>query len=178
MLSILRQPAVLATTLMQQAKRGAWGGRRWNVAAAAVAAVLVLTSWFVYNHRRPASSFRPSAVQAPIAVEPQANVLRLKPVSANGTSTLQPAPVLVKPAGTGRTSLRRVRVGENEVDYIGDDVTIRYFTPKPKPTTRRVRVGSSEVAYIGDDVTVRYFKPKATAVPATQSISAAPMQKE
>jgi len=39
-------------------------------------------------------------------------------------------------------------------------------------------VGSSEVAYIGDDVTVRYFKPKATAVPATQSISAAPMQKE
>jgi hypothetical protein len=63
------------------------------------------------------------------------------------------------------------------VDYIGDDVTIRYFTPKPKPTTRRVRVGASEVAYIGDDVTVRYFKPKAAAEPPTQSIGAAPMQK-
>jgi hypothetical protein len=176
--SILRRSAVLATSLLQQAKRGPWGGRRWNVAAAAVAAVLVLTSWFVYNNRRPASSFRPSAVQAPTVVEPEAPVVRVKQVSAKGTPALQPAPVLVKPAGTGRASFRRVRVGENEVDYIGDDVTIRYFTPKPKPTTRRVRVGASEVAYIGDDVTVRYFKPQAAAVPPTQSIGAAPMQKQ
>jgi len=176
--SILRQPAVLAATLLQQAKRAPWQGRRWNVAAAAGAALLALTSWFVYNNRRPALSSGPSAVQAPIGVEPRSPVLRLKQVSANGTPTLQPAPVLVKPAGTARTSLRRVRVGENEVDYVGDDVTIRYFTPKPKPTTRRVRVGASEVAYIGDDVTVRYFKPKAAAVPPTQSIGGAPMQKQ
>jgi len=176
--SILRQPAVLAATLLQQAKRAPWEGRRWNVAAAAVAALLVLTSWFVYNNRRPAVSSGPSAVQAPIGVEPQSPVLRLKQVSANGTPTLQPAPVPVKPTGTGKASLRRVRVGENEVDYIGDDVTIRYFTPKPKPTTRRVRGGASEVAYIGDDVTVRYFKPKAAAVPPTQSIGAAPMEKQ
>jgi hypothetical protein len=175
-LSTLRRTAVLATALLQQAKRGSWGGRQWKVAAA-VAALLVLTSWFVYN-RRPASSLRPSAVQAPIVVSPQAPVLRLKQVSASGTPTLQPAPVPVKAAGTGRTSLRGVRVGENEVDYIRDDVTIRYFTPKPKPTTRRVRVGASEVAYIGDDVTVRYFKPRAAAVPPTQSIGAAPMQKQ
>ncbi len=169
--SILRQPAVLAATLLEQAKRGPWEGRRWNVAA-------LLTSWFVYNNRRPASSSGPSAVQTPIVVEPQSPVLRLKQVSANGTPTLQPAPVAVKPAGTGRTSLRKVRVNENEVDYIGDDVTVRYFTPKPKPTTRRVRGGASEVAYIGDDVTVRYFKPKAAAVPPTQSIGAAPVEKQ
>ena len=175
-LSIPRQLAVLATNLMQQAKRAPWGGRRWNVAVATLAAVLVLTSWFVYNNRRPASSLRPSAVQAPIAVEPQAPVLRLQQVSEKGTPALQPAPVRVQPAGTGK--LRKVRVGDNEVDYVGDDVTIRYFTPKPKPLTRRVRVGASEVAYIGDDVTVRYFTPKAAAVPPTQSISAAPMQKE
>jgi hypothetical protein len=173
-LSILRLSAGLATTLLQQAKRGPRGGRRWNLAAAAVAAMLVLTSWLVYNNRR----FRPSAAQAPIVVEPQAPVVRVKQVSAKGTPTLRPAPVLVKPTGTGRASLRRVRVGENEVDYIGDDVTIRYFTPKPKPTTRRVRVGASEVAYIGDDVTVRYFKPQAAAVRPTQSIGAAPMQKQ
>jgi hypothetical protein len=177
-LSILRRPAVLATTLLQQAKRVPWGGRQWNLTSAAVAAVLVLTSWFVYTNRRPASSFRPLAVKAPIVLEPQAPVLRLKQVSANGTPTLQPAPVLVKPAGTRRASLRRVRAGENEVDYIGDDVTIRYFTPKPKTPTRRVRVGASEVAYIGDDVTVRYFKPKAAAVPPTQSIGAAPIEKQ
>jgi len=180
--SMLRQPAVLAATLLQQAKSGPWEGRRWKMAAAALAAMLVLTSWFVHGNRRSPSSSGPSAsgpsaVQAPIGVEPQSPVLRLKQVSASGTPTLQPGPVPVKPAGTSRASLRRVRVGENEVDYIGDDVTIRYFTPKPKPTTRRVRVGGSEVAYIGDDVTVRYFKPKAAAVPPTQSIGAAPMEK-
>ena len=173
-----RAPAVLAATLMQQAKRAPWGGRRWNLAAAAVAAVLLLTSWFVYNNRRPASSFRPSTAQAPNVVEPQAPVLRVKQESGKGTPRLQPATALVKPAGTGRTSLRRVRIGENEVDYIGDDVTVRHFTPKPKPPTRRVRVQASEVAYIGDDVTVRYFKPKAAAVPPTHSIGAAPMQKQ
>jgi len=177
-LSILRQPAVLAATLMQQAKRAPWGGRRWNLAAAAVAAVLLLTSWFVYNNRRPASSLRPSTAQAPIVVEPQAPVLRVKQESGKGTPRLQPATDLVKPAGAGRTSLRRVRIGENEVDYIGDDVTVRHFTPKPKPPTRRVRVQASEVAYIGDDVTVRYFKPKAAAVPPTQPIGAASMQKQ
>ena len=176
-LSILRQTAVLATELLQQAKRGSWGGRRWNLAAATVAALLVLIPWLVYN-RRPASSFRPSAVQAPTVVGLQAPVLRVKQVSANGTPTLPPAPAMVKPAGTGRASLRRVRVGENEVDYIGDDVTIRYFTPKPKPTPRRVRVGASEVAYIGDDVTVRYFKPKAAAQPPAHSIGAAPIEKQ
>jgi hypothetical protein len=174
--SILRQPAVLAATLLRRAKSGPWEARRWNVAAAAVAATLVLTSWLVYNNRRPASA--PSAVQAPIGVEPQSPVLRLKQVSADGTPTLQPAPVPAKLAGTGRTSLRRVRIGENEVDYVRDDVTIRYFTPKPKPTTRRVRVGASEVAYIGDDVTVLYFKPNAAAVSPTQSIGAAPMEKQ
>jgi hypothetical protein len=177
-LSILRQPAVLAATLMQQAKRAPWGGRRWNLAAAAVAAVLLLTSWFVYNNRRPASSFRPSTAQAPIVFESQAPVLRVKQETGKGTPRLQPATDLAKPAGTGRTSLRRVRIGENEVDYIGDDVTVRHFTPKPKPPTRRVRVQASEVAYIGDDVTVRYFKPKAATVPPTQSIGAAPMQKQ
>jgi hypothetical protein len=39
-------------------------------------------------------------------------------------------------------------------------------------------MGASEVAYIGDDVTVRYFKRKAAAVPPTQSIGGAPMQKQ
>jgi hypothetical protein len=65
----------------------------------------------------------------------------------------------VRPA---KTPLRRVRVGENEVDYVGEDVTIRYFTSKPAP---RRRVGESQVAYIGDDVTVHYFRPKPAVMP-------------
>jgi hypothetical protein len=162
---------------MQQAKRIPWQSLRWNVAAA-VAAVLVLTSWVVHNNRRPASSFRPSAIQTPIAAEPQAAILRVKEVSASDTPLLQTAATPVKPAGTGKTSRRRVLVRDDEVDYVGDDVTIRYFTPKPTTSLRQVRVGSSEVAYIGDDVTVRYFKPKAAAATPTQPLGAARMQKQ
>jgi hypothetical protein len=53
-------------------------------------------------------------------------------------------------------------VSDDEIDYIKDDVTVRYFTPQTP--VRKVRAGNSEVAYIGDDVTVRYFKRKPAGV--------------
>jgi len=49
-----------------------------------------------------------------------------------------------------------VQVGNNELDYVAQDVTVRYFTPKFAPR----RVGERHVEYIGEDVTVRYFTPK------------------
>jgi hypothetical protein len=61
--------------------------------------------------------------------------------------------------------------GENEVEYIGEDVTVRYFTTKPAP--HPVRIGKSEVADIGEDVTMRYFTPKPAVVPPTQPAKSA-----
>ncbi len=59
-----------------------------------------------------------------------------------------PAPRLSKSA------FRKVRVGQYEVDYIAEDVTIRHFQSEPPmPSTRR---GIKQVNY-GKDVTVRYF---------------------
>ena len=55
------------------------------------------------------------------------------------------------------TRLQRVGFAENEVVHIGDDVTVRYFTPKPAP--HRVPVGPYQIVHIGKDVTVRYFIP-------------------
>jgi hypothetical protein len=49
----------------------------------------------------------------------------------------------------------RVRVGPNEVEYIGDDVTVRRFAARPP--TKGSRPPNSRIAHIGDDVTVRYF---------------------
>ena len=69
----------------------------------------------------------------------------------------------MKEAKPARTTRQRVRVGKNEVDYIGDDVTVRYFTYGPAPQRRRV--AESRIAYIGDDVTVRYFTPKLAVRP-------------
>jgi hypothetical protein len=74
---------------------------------------------------------------------------------AKDTFKVQRARVPMKEARPARAKLQRVRAGENEVDYFGDDVTVRHFTPKLAP--RRVQVGKTQIVYIGDDVTVHHF---------------------
>jgi hypothetical protein len=60
------------------------------------------------------------------------------------------------------SAFRRKRVGQDEVDYVANDVTIRLFTPGPTPT--RVAHPPKQ-RHIGKDVTVRDFEPE----PATAS---------
>jgi hypothetical protein len=161
-LPILKQPAMLAT------KRVPWQKYRWNVTLAVVATGLVLTCWIAYRGSRPAWLLGSSAIQRSTAIEEQVPILPEKAVSTKGMSKLQTAPVPVKEARVAPATFRRVRVGKDEVDYIGEDVTVRYFTPKP--ATHRVRVGANEVDYIGRDVTVRYFTPKPTVGPTPRPV--------
>ena len=62
-----------------------------------------------------------------------------------------------------------MKVGTNELDYVGDDVTVRYFGVKPAP---RHAPSQSRVKQVGSDVTVRYFSPIAATsqeqIPSTQ----------
>jgi hypothetical protein len=158
-LPALREPARAASMITHPVKRVPFYRRRWKTAVA-VTAVLVITSWIAYRDQRPASPFGPSALQRSNAIEEQVPSAPAKRVLANRRSKPQTALVLTDEARkTARTMLRRVRVGNNELDY-GQDVTVRYFTPKPTP--QRVRVGNYQVDYIGEDVTVRYFTPKPT----------------
>jgi hypothetical protein len=60
----------------------------------------------------------------------------------------------VAPAGQRRSSDL-----DNRVKHFGNDVTVRYFTPR---TAVMKMAGSSEVHQVSDDVTVRYFKSKNT----------------
>jgi hypothetical protein len=53
---------------------------------------------------------------------------------------------------------RWVWVGENELDYLAADVTMRFFTPASPE--RRGQRGESHIEYFGEDVTVRYFAPR------------------
>jgi len=149
-LSVLRQPAVLAT-MIQRAKRVPWHKVRWNVALAAVVTVFAIACWIAYRGRGPASPLASPGLERSTPIEEQVRFQAAKAMPASAKE--------VRPA---KTPLRRVRVGENEVDYVGEDVTIRYFTSKPAP---RRRVGESQVAYIGDDVTVHYFRPKPAVMP-------------
>jgi hypothetical protein len=151
------QPTEASTMITQRAKRAPLYRCRWKTAVA-VAVVLVIANWIVWRHRRPASSFGPSALQRSNAIEQQVPFVPAKLVSADSTSTPQ-------------TVHRQVRVGNYQVEYIGEDVTVRYFTPKPAP--QPVRVTNNQVHYIGEDVTVRYFTPQHAVAPPQPVGSAA-----
>jgi hypothetical protein len=167
----IRQSDVLATMITRLAKSVSWYNRRWNIPLGAVVTVLVLTCWTAYSHRRQASPLGSSALQRSAAAERQAPLLPATAVPTKATSELQSAPVRQEGASAAKTAVRRVRVGENEVDYIIEDVTVRYFTYKP--ASRGVPVSKNEVANIGEDVTVRHFMRKAAAVSPTPPIGGA-----
>ena len=169
-LPVLRQSAVLAT-IMQRAKDIIWHKRRWSVALAAVATMLVLTCWLVLSHRRPASPLGPSVLQRSAAIEQRLPFPAVKVARAKGTSMVQTALVPATEARTARTTLQRVRVGDSQVVHLGDDVTVRIFAPKP--TLQPVRVGVSLVVHLGDDVTVRYFTAEPAVMPPTRPVGSA-----
>jgi hypothetical protein len=162
-LLILNQPARLATKIIHRAKDAPWPRRQRNLALAAVATALGLTCWIAYSGRRPVSRWESSALPTSTTIDQQARSKASEALPAKTPSVVQPAPVPVKEARPARPKVRRVRVGKNEVDYIGEDVTVRYFTYRPAPQRRPT--ADSRVAYIGDDVTVRYFTPKPAAMP-------------
>lgn len=132
-------------------KRFAPNTLRWNVAAAGSVAVLVIAGW-VAHHHRSASPMNASSLQRSNAAQQQSSAKAS--LASNRTSnpeTSAGGTVERKAAGS---RFKRVRVGQNEVDYIAEDVTIRHFTPNP--ARPQMRVGEMQVNF-GDDVTVRYF---------------------
>lgn len=70
-------------------------------------------------------------------------------------------------------AFRRVQSGPHEVDYVAEDVTIRYFAPRPTETRlgsggKRLNTGRCDPTYLGkvdyvaEDVTIRYFATRPT----------------
>jgi hypothetical protein len=57
----------------------------------------------------------------------------LEQAPEKATSAVQPALASVKVPRPARPRVRRVQVGTNDFDYIGEDVTVRYFTYPPAP---------------------------------------------
>jgi hypothetical protein len=106
---------------------------RWKTAAA-VAALLVIPSWMANRDRRPAAPLGSSTVQRSNGIERHVPSVAPKPVLTNRASTSQTTLELKEEAReTARTLPPWVRVGNNELDRIAQDVTVRYFTSKPLP---------------------------------------------
>ena len=147
-------------TVIDQAKRVFQTARRWGTTLAAAVLILGVASWVAYSTHRAASPLQSSQSSA----KPESASLEQQPVLP--TKIVQ-SEVAAKP----RTTLVRRQRGERgntEVEYIGDDVIVRHFTPRPAPNG--ILVGSNDVHRIGDDVTVRYFTPKPSIVPAKQPV--------
>jgi hypothetical protein len=145
-----------AARLIARAKRVPFYNYRWKVAMTAVVTVLGVSSWIVYTEHRPVSRPLSSAVPVSNAIEPQAPI-PAKLVAAR--STLMP-----------RTAPQRIRVGNSQVRYIGEDVTVRYFAVEP--AVQRKRIMNNRVEYIGKDVTVRYLTPDSAPVLPARSVDA------
>jgi hypothetical protein len=143
-------------------------GRAWQ---AGLAAMLALASYIAYSGRRAAVFMRASA-SAP-AIEQQSPFASAKPHSANPIFRAQTAAGRTEDGRkTARTLPRWVWVGQNELDFLAQDVKVRYFIPRPPP--QRLQLGKSHVEYIGEDVTVRYFTPEqAVALPPLPTGSSA-----
>jgi putative methionine-R-sulfoxide reductase with GAF domain len=156
-----KEAASLGTVTVQRATEAISHKPLRSLAFAAVAVGLGLTFWIAHGGRRPASSLGASLGTA--FPSESATVRSLEagnPIEGDGTSHAKPSLIaakLARPARTGpaKTKARRARAGQNSIEYIGNDVTVRHFNYRPAPQRT-----SSRVSYVGDDVTVRYFTPK------------------
>jgi hypothetical protein len=143
---------------------------RSRVAVPALVAALVITFWIAYSNRYQGSPLGASAQNKSGALEQQVPLAPAMPASANGTSKPQTPPVPTEEAKVAKEKFQRVRVGKNEVDYIAEDVTIRYFMPLPPK--QRMQGGDYQV-HFGKDVTLRYFATKPAVLPSTRVVPGA-----
>src|SRR5579864_1185137 len=159
-----RNPSALLAKKIQIANDVPWRRLQWTLALAVLATGVGVTCWIAYNGRRPVSPPESSARPASTAIDPQARTETAEPLpekaTATATATVNPS---VNPA---RPRVQRVQVGKNEVDYIDEDVTVRYFSYPTRP--QRKPLVNGRVVYIGDDVTVRYFASTPAVIPDSQ----------
>lgn len=155
-----------ATTIMVRAKELArktasdWAGpnRLRNAALSSAAVALAISGWIVYAGHRDASSLD-STLPKSTAVD--------SAYSASKSSGKAAELVSGKDASAASILRKRVRIGDSDVQYFGDDVTVRWFTPRP--AAQRTSLQKTRVKHIGNDVTVRYFsQPQPTVVPLSQ----------
>jgi hypothetical protein len=118
------------TLITQVFKRPSLGKFHWKLKAVPVVIMLIVVGgWIAYRHR-------PLPVSAPV-------IQKMVPAKLQ----LPPTPKSDKPTKTRRegkrsarkSAFKRKRIGQNEVDYMTDDVTIRQFGPIDTPKERRGR---------------------------------------
>lgn len=151
----LPRPTRVGPTVMHRARAAAMQNPPWKFALAS-AAVLGVALWVAHS-RGPASPRRASAPADSTLLDPP-DPRTARSVTVRRVNRAPNAALPLQKARLSGGMVRRVRRGSSEIDYIGDDVTVRRFITKAN--TQRPIAASGRVANIGDDVTVRYFPAK------------------
>jgi GAF domain-containing protein len=138
-----------ATRIQQKATRLSIG-KFWRIGVPVTAsALLTLAIWVAHAHQHFSPKMNASALSTP---NDTADSTPPRPLARNRKSKRSTDGL--KDTMAPNPAFRRSRIGSHEVDYISEDVTVRYFTNRP--TRRQTRIDAREVN-IGQDVTVRYF---------------------
>jgi hypothetical protein len=158
-----------AATIMYRTERVPSYIRMRKVAdLAAVVIVLVSASWISYSYRRPALPTEEVLARRRSNIVTQQVPAEIAP-GKKDVSTPQTASVPMKDVWkAARSAPRRVKVGEYEIDYLSEDVTVRHFTGKP--ALQQALHGDDQVKYVSEDVTVRHFAPKLPVVSPRQPV--------
>lgn len=140
----------------------------WKVAdRGALVIVLVMASWIAYTYRTPAPARQTSARRKSSFMEPQKQVPSVpgeQTVAKKDMSVPQTASVPTKNGRkAARSAPRRLSVGDEEINYISEDVTVRYFKRKSAP--QQEHSGYDQVEHISEDSTARHSPLKPAAVP-------------
>ncbi len=136
-LSLFRRSAAVAAMIAQAANRLLLRQYQWKPAAVVI--VLVMAGWIAYTHRGPISPVSTSELSRSNSIEEHVPFAPANP-AANRTSKPQTAPVArQEKKKAARTTLRVWR----DVDYIAEDVTVRYVTLKPAVAPQKRPMGST-----------------------------------
>ena len=126
--------------------------------------------WIAYSYHGQVSRLGASAGQKSSAIEQQVPFAPQQ-VAPAGTDMSKPQTASVpmeEVRKAARSTPRRVKVGDDEIDDISDDVTVRRFIPKP--AQQPLPGPDYRVDYVSGDVTVRHFRPKLAVVSPSQPV--------
>ena len=158
-----------AAIIPDRAKRFPWRMRMWKVAdLTAVIIVLVTASWIAYNDGRPALPTEGVVAPQRSNTGTQQGPTEVGSVKKGFSIPLTASIPMKEVRKAARSTPRPAKVGEYEIDYISEDVTVHHCTSKP--ALQQAPTRDDQVEYVSEDVTVRHFAPKLAVVSPRQPV--------
>ena len=140
----------------------------WRRVPITTVTITLVISFWLYDYVSVSSAATASAPRPSIAVESVAPVAVQPLVESPPVVAVSHTPKKAHRTHhkkTAHSAFRRKRVGQDEVDYVANDVTIRLFRPGVGPTTT---AHAARQRHRGKDLTARSSKPRTTREPKSR----------